>query len=126
MTASIGQLSWGQFRTLLAEAYRRQGYTVIESPHSGPDQEVDLVLKRDAETRLVRCREWDYRAVGKHAVREMLGLVADYPVNGGVIVTAGSFTRRARSLAGSKPVELVDGELLACMLRALQLEPAIR
>lgn len=116
MATSIGQLTWQQFGQLIADAYRRQGYTVIESPHAGPDDEVDFVLKRNAETRLVRCREWDSDTVGKKAVRQMVGLVDNYPVSGGVIVTSGSFTRGAYSLALSKPVELVDGDRLAYLI----------
>ena len=44
---SVRSLSWREFEELVAEAYRRQGYTVIENSGSGPDDGIDLVLKKD-------------------------------------------------------------------------------
>jgi len=43
--STIRDLSWNQFEELVAEAYRRQGYTVIENHHGGADGGVDIWLK---------------------------------------------------------------------------------
>jgi restriction system protein len=51
-------LSWREFEELVAKAYRRQGYTVIENPGSGPDGGIDLVLKKDGNLVLVQCKQW--------------------------------------------------------------------
>ncbi|MBW6467603.1 MAG: restriction endonuclease [Coriobacteriia bacterium] len=123
MTAPVRQLTWEQFEGLLAEAYRRQGYTVIAGPHPGPDDDVDFVLKRRGETRLVQCKQWRTRRVGATAVREMLDLVAAYPVSGGVLTTSGTFTRGARAVAEGQPVQLVDGEGLSDMIGRVLVRP---
>lgn len=123
MTAPVRQLTWEQFEGLLAEAFRRQGYTVIAGPRSGPDDDVDFVLKRRGETRLVQSKQWRTRRVGARAVREILDLVEAYPVSGGVLTTSGTFTRGARAVAKGQPVELVDGEALSDMIGRVLVRP---
>ncbi len=48
----------------MAEAYRRQGYSVEENAVAGPDEGVDLVLKRDGRMVLVQCKQWRSTKVG--------------------------------------------------------------
>lgn len=43
---SIRSLSWKRFEELVAEAYRRKGYSVVENDGAGPDGGVDLVWKK--------------------------------------------------------------------------------
>lgn len=41
----VRQLSWRQFESIIGEAFRRRGYTVMENAVDGPDGGVDLVLR---------------------------------------------------------------------------------
>ncbi len=63
---SIRALSWARFETLVAEAYRRQGYAVSRVSGNGPDGGVDLVLRKDGNTVLVQCKQWKAWKVGVH------------------------------------------------------------
>jgi restriction system protein len=54
---SIRGLNWREFEELVGEAYRRQGYKVIENATAGPDEGIDLVLKKDGGLVLVQCKQ---------------------------------------------------------------------
>jgi len=51
-------LSWKEFEELVAEAYRRMGYRVIENHGSGPDGGVDIRLEKNSHLHLVQCKQW--------------------------------------------------------------------
>ena len=72
---SIRTLSWKQFEELVAEAYRRKGYTVIENLGRGADGGLDIRLQKDRQLHLVQCKQWQSKKVGVNVVREMLGLM---------------------------------------------------
>ncbi len=49
--ASIRSLSWKQFEELVAEAYRRQGFRVVENTSGGADGGVDIRLVKNGPPR---------------------------------------------------------------------------
>ena len=53
-------LTWQQFESVVGEAFRRQGYSVIETGQGGADGGVDLQLTRAGQRYLVQCKQ--YRA----------------------------------------------------------------
>jgi restriction system protein len=53
---SIQSLPWKRFEELVAEAYRRKGYSVLENHGFGADGGIDLVLKKDGNAYLVQCK----------------------------------------------------------------------
>jgi restriction system protein len=53
---SIRALTWKQFEELLGEAYRRQGFSVIENSGLGADGGIDLTISRGGATYLVQCK----------------------------------------------------------------------
>lgn len=122
---SIRSLPWKQFEELLGEAYRRQGFAVIENPGKGADGGIDLTIRRGAETYLVQCKHWKTYRVGVKIVREMLGLVTAHGATGAIVVTSGVFTKEAVTFAAAQRVDLVDGDDLARMIGAVQATPAI-
>ena len=86
----IRALSWRQFESVVGEAFRRRGYTVVENAADGPDGGVDLVLqerrevlcamqaveekqrRREANSRAVRCHQ---RAPGNGRLLRMFWYV---------------------------------------------------
>jgi restriction system protein len=67
---SIRALGWREFEELVGEAYRRQGYAVIENTPAGPDEGIDFVLKKDGNLVLVQCKQWRSFKVGVNIVRQ--------------------------------------------------------
>lgn len=120
---SIRSLSWKEFEELLAEAYRRQGYTVQENAFTGPDGGIDLRIERNGNSYLVQCKQWRAYKVGVNVVREMLGLMTAHGATGGIIVTSGMFTQEARNFALGKTIDLVEGSQLADLVRNVQSRP---
>jgi len=120
---SIQNLSWRQFEELVGEAYRRQGYRVIENDSKGPDGGIDLVIGRDGKNYLVQCKQWRNQKIGVKVVREMFGLVTAEQAAGGIVISSGAFTKEAVVFASGKPLELVDGAVLVEMVGNVQRKP---
>jgi len=116
---SIKALSWKEFEELVAEAYRRQGFRIIENGF-GPDGGVDVKLIKDNQTTLVQCKQWRSKNVGVAVIREMFGVMTAENASKVVIICCGGFTRDAKSFAENKPIELVGGTELLSIVKAIQ------
>lgn len=123
---SIRSLSWRKFEELVGEAYRRQGYLVLENEGAGPDGGVDLWLRKDGNRYLVQCKQWKSQKVGVNVVREMFGLVSAHQAAGAIIITSGMFTQEAKSFARDKSLDLIEGQQLALMIDTVKVQPPAR
>lgn len=112
---AVADLSWHAFERLVGEAFRRKGYSVIETD-KGPDGGIDLILRRAGEEHLVQCKHWRANKVGVNIVRELHGVMASRGAAGGFVVTAGEFTAAARNYAHGRNIELVGGYELKLLL----------
>ncbi|WDS35277.1 restriction endonuclease [Pseudoxanthomonas sp.] len=121
---SLSQGGWRQFELLVGEAFRRQGYAVEETGLGGADGGIDLILRKDGRRTLVQCKQWKRQQVGVSVVREMAGLLAHHQAHAVKIVCIGSYTKDAERFAQGKPIELMGGEQLLEMIRAVQREAA--
>jgi len=117
---SIRALGWREFEELVGEAYRRQGYTVIENNSAGPDEGIDLVLKKDGGLVLVQCKQWKSAKVGVNIVRELLGVMTAKHATSGILITSGIFTQEAKNFAADKPIDLVEGNQLLQLISNVQ------
>jgi restriction system protein len=111
----IRSLTWRQFESFTAEAYKRKGYAVIETPE-GPDNGIDLVLRKDGEKTYVQCKHWKTNSVGVEKIRELLGSMAAGVAQNGIFVTSGMYTKPARDFARECGIRLVDGEGLVVLI----------
>jgi len=117
---SIRALGWREFEELVGEAYRRQGYKVTENPTAGPDEGIDLVLKKDGGLALVQCKQWKSAKVGVNIVRELLGVMTAKHATSGILITSGVFSQEAKNFAADKPIDLVDGTQLLHLIANVQ------
>jgi restriction system protein len=115
----LDDMSWQQFEALVGEAFRRKGYAVTETGGGGADGGIDLVLKKDAETFLVQCKQWKAYKVGVTTVRELYGVMAAKGATGGFVVTSGVFTNDARAFAEGRNIKLLDGVALHALIRGV-------
>lgn len=120
-------MRWQDFERLVGEAFRRQGYRVLETGGGGADGRVDLVLSRPAlngsEKVLVQCKHWRALKVGVDVVRELYGVMAARGAAAGIVVSSGRFTEEARQFASGRHVRLLDGPALHQMLRMAKSPP---
>ncbi|KLD69680.1 restriction endonuclease [Xanthomonas pisi] len=117
---SLAAGGWRQFELLVGEAFRRQGYSVEETGLGGADGGIDLILRKDGRRTLVQCKQWKRQQVGVSVVREMFGLLAHHQAHSVKIACIGTFTKDAERFAEGKPIELIGGEQLLDMIRAVQ------
>jgi restriction system protein len=96
---AISAMSWRDFEKLVGEAFRQNGFHVVEQGGSSPDGGVDLVLTKAEERYLVQCKHWRNEQVGVKVVRELNGVITAQGARGGFVVTATRFTREAREFA---------------------------
>jgi restriction system protein len=113
---SIRALSWREFEELVGEAYRRQDYRVIENTTVGPDEGIDLVLKKDGRLALVQCKHWKSAKVGVNIIRELLGVMSAEQASNGIVITSGVFTQEAKNFAADKPLDLIEGKQLVQLI----------
>jgi restriction system protein len=118
----VRQLPWRQFESIVAEAFRRRGYLVLENAVDGPDGGIDLVVRKDGVKRYVQCKQWRQSRVGVKPIRELNGVIAASDAVGGFFVASGDYTNEARDFADSCSIELIDGPALVEMI-ALTREP---
>jgi restriction system protein len=123
---SIRQLSWRHFEELVAEAYRRRGYRVVENTTAGADGGIDLRLERNGSRLLVQCKQWRSAKVGVPVVREMYGVMMHEGAEGVAIVTSGIFTQEAMDFASDKPIDLIEGRRLTEMISGIGASPEPR
>jgi len=120
----LREIQWKDFEYLVAEAFRRQGYTVEYSLGRGADGGVDLTLRRDGRMSLVQCKQWKVFSVGAPVIREMFGLMTAEQADEAIIVITGKFTRDARDFAAGKPIRLIDGLQLLALVQSVQIPRA--
>jgi restriction system protein len=113
----LDSMSWREFEMLVGEGFRLQGYSVAENFEPGPDEGIDLKLRKDGETYLVQCKQWRAFKVGVPVVRELYGVMAAKGAAGGFVVTSGRFTAEAEAFAEGRNVRLLDGPKLERMLK---------
>ncbi len=106
---SIQELSWLQFKELVAEAYTRTGYIRMENSTFTADPSVDLVMRKSANLYLVQCRYWLNRKLGLREVKNQLSLMHKKQASGAFLLTTGIFTYEARYYAAGRPITLLDG-----------------
>ena len=108
----------------MAEAYRRQGYSVTEGGF-GADGGIDLVLRKGDEQVIVQCKQWNVQKVGVNVVREMFGVLTASNADKVIVICSGKFTQQAIEFAGDKPIELIGGNELLSLIADVQAEPNI-
>lgn len=121
---SIRAMSWREFETLIAETYRRQGFTVEETGGGGADGGIDLILRGKGQKAIVQCKQWRTYRVGVKVVREMYGVMTHEKADRVVIVSSGTYTKEAQDFAKGKPILLIDGQDLAQYIREIKGTPA--
>ena len=115
--------SWQEFERVVAEVFRRRGYSLIEQDGNQPNGDIDLILRKDGEVILVQCRHWQFHQVDLAIIREQFGILSASKASRVFVLTAGSFTEDAIAFAAGKPMQLIDGPKLFELLLELLGKP---
>jgi len=117
---SIKNLNWKEFEELVAEAYRRKGFRVIENHQLGADGGVDVRLEKDGKTHLIQCKQWRTQKIGVAVIREMFGIMTAEKAASVMVICSGKFTQDAVKFAKGKPIELFEGAQLLELVKSVQ------
>ena len=110
---SIGDLDRWQVEQLVAETYRRRGYTVMAEQGGRMGSPADLRMQKGGRLYLLQCRHWHAVTVNVSDVRELWEGVSAEGAAGGIVIASGSFTPDAKRFAAAKPIQLIGLEQLA-------------
>lgn len=122
---TVSDLDWEEFELLVAEIYRRQGYSVTLCAATGSDGGIDIKLLRDGQQTLVQCKARSRESkVSVKDIREFYGVLMSEQATNGFFVTSGSFTRDAEEFASGKPLRLIDRKALEGLVIAAQADPS--
>lgn len=99
-----------QFENLIIRILRDVGMTVYDTPASN-DYGADLIIEYNGHRIAGQCKYYS-NSVGVKAVQEVLGALAYYNCDAGVVFTNDVFTQQASNLASANKVLLIDGNML--------------
>ena len=99
-----------QFEDLMIRVLRDSGMIVHDTPVSN-DYGADLVVEYNGHRIAGQCKYYE-NTVGVKAVQEVLGSLAYYQCDAGVVITNSEFTQQAVNLASANQVLLIDGDML--------------
>lgn len=119
------KLSLPEFSHRLAEGFTRRGYSVVENGEGAAHLGVDLVFLKDGRMYFVQCKHWRTFQIDAQPLKELRALMNTNDVAGGYFVTAGVFTREARTFAAAANIELIGGSQLLAFLHTNQAHEAI-
>ena len=105
----VRDMPWENFSAILAEAFRRDGYTVKEVFKGA----VDLELEKTGRITLVSCKRWKVAQTGAGPLRELLDAKKAGDAADCIYVAAGDFTANAHTYAVEKSIRLLHGTPLA-------------
>ena len=114
--AAIDAMSWRDFELLIGEAFRLQGFAIVEKGGAGPDDGVDLELTKNSERWLVQAKHWRAKKVPVEVVRELAGVMPFRRAVGGYVITSGTFTQPAEEFARGRGIKLINGKWFESML----------
>ena len=114
---TIDTVRWDQFELVIAEAYRRMGYTVEICAALGADGGVDVKLMRDGAVTLVQCKQWKAWKVKVPAIREFFGVLTAEGAQRGIFITSGKFTKDCYEFAQGKPIDLLSRPAIEELVR---------
>jgi restriction system protein len=108
----ICSMRWPDFKTVIADRFRRDGYE-IAFPKSGP---ADLELRKDGYTTLVSGKRWKVANAGIAQLRELADAVRASDAREGWFITAGALTETARTFAVAQKLRVIEGPELARLI----------
>lgn len=99
-------LTGHQFEDAVAAIFRRVGYDAKVSKQGG-DGGVDIVLQKDEKRIAVQCKAHKM-PIGPSVARDLLGTIAHFGFDEGIIASRSGFTRGVYEFTRDKPIALMD------------------
>jgi hypothetical protein len=105
---SLRELALEDVQSVVAGAYGRLGYDIIDDPEYGGARGVDVRLYKDGRLALVQTKYWRDE-ITQAMVSALCDVVAAEKAAQGIIVTTGKVAPEVRRFAQGQPLTLLDG-----------------
>ncbi|MBI4178457.1 restriction endonuclease [bacterium] len=114
---NVRMLSPQNFEDLIADMFKKLGYSVTQTPYTN-DQGRDAIALKGGKKFLIECKRYaEDQRVGRPEIQKFLGAMLGDKADGGFFVTTSRFTATAIECARGHNVELIGidrlGELLS-------------
>jgi len=116
----IQELSWPELKDMVANAYAKAGYMIMDNGPFTSDPSIDLVMRKSANLYLLQSRYWRNRKVSLREVKKLSALMHEKQASGIFLLTTGIFTKNARRYAFGRPINLIDGIQLVKLLNSIK------
>ncbi|MFZ1338915.1 MAG: restriction endonuclease [Paracoccaceae bacterium] len=103
-------LDWSRYEQDCLQAMKEHGFQV-DLTGAGADYGADIVAKKEQRSFVVQCKLYS-RAVGIHAVQEVIAARSHYVADFAVVCSESGFTAAASNLAATNSVHLTSLERL--------------
>ncbi|WP_121628513.1 restriction endonuclease [Poseidonibacter antarcticus] len=104
---NINKLTGQEFEILLINKFKELGFKTIATPITG-DYGADIIIETQDETRfIIQCKRFKSK-VNLKAIQEVVGALAHYNGDLGIVITNSTFLNSAIKLADSNDIELWD------------------
>ena len=105
-------LSPKEFEILVAELYKKLGYTVSLT-QSSYDGGIDVIAEKKEitlkEKLVIQCKRYTKQTIGVKDIRNLLGVVTHFKATKGVFVTTSKFSSEAKKFERNNPsIELIN------------------
>lgn len=111
--ARIAALPWREFSAAVEQAFARQGYVMQRLDSTS----ADFVMTRAGRTTLLSCKRWKAARLGIEPFQSLQAAFAAHEADGGLCITTGDVTDKARQFAATQQIQLIEGAELAQLLR---------
>lgn len=110
----IDKMTGREFEDFLKLRFEHLGFTV-QTTKASNDYGADLILQRKNFTIALQAKRYK-GSIGVKAVQEVIGSMAYYEADKGLVVTNSFFTKNAQNLAAANNVALWNRDVLVCLL----------
>jgi hypothetical protein len=102
-----------EFTAQVVALFQRRGYQVT----TANGDSVNTLLLAKSGRQAIATYHWQQGMVGPEALQPFLQLMRNWEVSHGYFVTNGAFTLQAEDLIADQPIQLIDGDDLASLLK---------
>jgi len=114
----LKELDDHEFDKLISMLFKQRGYSVSAMEENNNDN-VNIVLKMDAETIFVQYKHWREYKVDLAVIEELYAEMDSESISNGIVITTGLFTQDALDYSYGKHLLLINGVDLSQMVGAL-------
>ncbi|HTF13581.1 MAG TPA: restriction endonuclease [Burkholderiales bacterium] len=117
---AVRAMSWGDFSSALADAFRHDGYIVMRVTSAAADFE----LAKAGRISLVGCKRWKAARTGVDPLRDLHDAKRAREAHECIYVATGEITDGARAFALERKIRLIHGAELASLLPRVRRSPS--